>query len=452
MESGVFWPYFDPEYENFSQRINPPSVSVDNKSYSDCTLIKVDSVNKPGILLEVVQVLSDLDLIITKAYISSDGGWFMDVFHVTDQQGKKLSDQKAIEYIETALGPKSNARGTGRKTWPGKMVGLHSIDDHTAIELIGTDRPGLLSEIFAVLSALRCNVLAAEVWTHKMRVACVVYVNDETTSGAVDDPSRLAVMEEQLKNVLRGCGNDHRVARTTFSIGSTHVDRRLHQLLSVDKDYESSNDDIEEKGAAHFKPVITIEYCQEKGYYVVNIRCKDRSKLLFDIVCSLTDMHYVVFHAAISSEGPYAHQEYFIRHKDGFTLDAKDDKEKVIKGIEASILRRVSEGLRLEFCGKDRVGLLSDVTRVLREHGLSVARADVKTVGEQAVNVFYVKDSSGNPVDMKTIEALRLEVGQTVRLNVKKIPHTSHIPKAPEPNGWTKTGFSICSLLERFLA
>lgn len=37
--------------------------------------------NKPGILLEVVQILTDLDLIITKAYISSDGGWFMDGTH-----------------------------------------------------------------------------------------------------------------------------------------------------------------------------------------------------------------------------------------------------------------------------------------------------------------------------------------------------------------------------------
>lgn len=34
--------------------------------------------NKPGILLEVVQVLSDLDLTISKAYITSDGRWFMD--------------------------------------------------------------------------------------------------------------------------------------------------------------------------------------------------------------------------------------------------------------------------------------------------------------------------------------------------------------------------------------
>ncbi|KAJ8438291.1 hypothetical protein Cgig2_003754 [Carnegiea gigantea] len=48
------WPYFDPEYENLSIRINPPRVSVDNSSCKNCTLVKVDSMNKPGILLEVV--------------------------------------------------------------------------------------------------------------------------------------------------------------------------------------------------------------------------------------------------------------------------------------------------------------------------------------------------------------------------------------------------------------
>lgn len=40
--------------------------------------MQVDSANEYGILLEVVQVLTDLNLIVTKAYISSDGGWFMD--------------------------------------------------------------------------------------------------------------------------------------------------------------------------------------------------------------------------------------------------------------------------------------------------------------------------------------------------------------------------------------
>lgn len=40
--------------------------------------MQVDSANKRGSLLEVVQVLTDLNLIIRRAYISSDGEWFMD--------------------------------------------------------------------------------------------------------------------------------------------------------------------------------------------------------------------------------------------------------------------------------------------------------------------------------------------------------------------------------------
>lgn len=41
-------------------------------------IMKVNSENKQGLLLEVVQILTDMNLIITKSYISSDGGWFMD--------------------------------------------------------------------------------------------------------------------------------------------------------------------------------------------------------------------------------------------------------------------------------------------------------------------------------------------------------------------------------------
>lgn len=41
-------------------------------------VVQVDSVNKQGLLLEVVQVLTDVNLTITKSYISSDAGWFMD--------------------------------------------------------------------------------------------------------------------------------------------------------------------------------------------------------------------------------------------------------------------------------------------------------------------------------------------------------------------------------------
>ncbi|KAL2318066.1 hypothetical protein Fmac_031942 [Flemingia macrophylla] len=41
----------------------------------------VDSVNRQGLLLEVVQILTDMNLQICKSYISSDAGWFMDGAH-----------------------------------------------------------------------------------------------------------------------------------------------------------------------------------------------------------------------------------------------------------------------------------------------------------------------------------------------------------------------------------
>ncbi|CAH9075626.1 unnamed protein product [Cuscuta epithymum] len=446
-------PYFDPEYETLSIRINPPRVSVDNISCEDCTVVKVDSVNKPGILLDVVQVLSDLDLIIIKAYISSDGRWFMDVFHVTDQHGNKVTDGNTICCIEKqALGPMGYTSDVLR-TWPGKNAGVNSlVGDYTAIELTGRDRPGLLSEISAVLANLRFNVVAAEAWTHNQRVACVLYVNDNK---AMDDPSRLCVIEEKLRNIFRGpCeADDTNAAHSCVSMGKTHVDRRLHQMFFADRDYETCTcvDDVTPDSPSS-KPNIMIDHCVEKDYSVVNVRCKDRSKLMFDIVCTLTDMNYVVFHAAISSDGLYASQEYYIRHTDGCSLVTDREKETIIKCLEAAIQRRVSEGLRLELSAKDRVGLLSDVTRVLRENGLVVTRAGVSTVGEQGVEVFYVRDSyDGNsPVDMMVIvERLRKEFGQRMMLNVKKVPTSVKVPDQTSA-GWAKAGFFLGGLLGKF--
>jgi hypothetical protein len=88
------------EYEKLVIRMNTPRVVIDNAVCPTATLVQVDSARKRGVLLEAVQVLADLDLSINKAYISSDGRWFMDVFHVTDRLGQKLTDDSVISYIE----------------------------------------------------------------------------------------------------------------------------------------------------------------------------------------------------------------------------------------------------------------------------------------------------------------------------------------------------------------
>ncbi|KAL6011665.1 hypothetical protein ACLOJK_002113 [Asimina triloba] len=415
-------PDIDDEYEKLVIRMNPPRVTIDNTSNGNATLVKVDSANTHGSLLEVVQVLTDLNLRISRAYISSDGEWFMDVFHVIDQHGNKLWDDEVIKRIQQTLAARAFSARPFRRS-----VGVQAAAEHTSIELIGRDRPGLLSEIFAVLADLKCNVVASEVWTHNSRMASVVYITDEDTKLPIDDPDRLAKIKQLLKYVLKG-DRDKRGARTAVSLGVTHTERRLHQMMYADRDYDRIDGSDQQSTSDRGKPLVTVENCMEKGYSVVNVRCRDRPKLLFDTVCTLTDMQYVVFHATVIAEGPEAYQEYFIRHLDGCPVSSDGERQRIIQCLGAAIERRSSEGLRLELCSDDRVGLLSDVTRIFRENGLSVTRAEVTTRGTQAVNVFYVTDAAGNSVSSQTIEAVRSEIGQTI-LHVKDETYSKSPPE-----------------------
>lgn len=188
-------------------------------------------------------------------------------------------------------------------------MGVQAASEHTTIELTGRDRPGLLSEVFAVLADLKCNVVAAEVWTHNSRMASVVYITSEETGLPIDDPDRLAKIKQLLLYVLKG-DRDKRSANTAVSVGSTNTQRRLHQMMYADRDYDMDEMDCGSSNDRS-KPLVTVENCTDKGYTVVNLRCPDRPKLLFDTVCTLTDMQYVVFHATVIAEGPEAYQVFF---------------------------------------------------------------------------------------------------------------------------------------------
>ncbi|XP_047962863.1 ACT domain-containing protein ACR4-like [Salvia hispanica] len=429
----------DDEFQKLASRINPPRVTIDNAVDDKATLIKVDSANKRGCLLEVVQVLTDLNLQIKRAYISSDGGWFMDVFHVTDEFGSKVYDDNISEKVQQSLGP----RGCSFRALE-RSVGVQSATEHTMIELSGPDRPGLLSEIFAVLADRKCNIVAAEVWTHNSRMASVVYITDEANGMPIDDPDRLNNIKQLLLYVLKG-SKEWQSANTAVSVGSTQTQRRLHQIMYADRDYDNLN--VGSVTDERIKPLVAVENFVEKGYTVVNMSCPDRPKLLFDTVCTITDMQYVIFHGTINAEGPEAQQEYFIRHTDGYPINSEAERQRVINCLEAAIKRRSSEGIKLELCSDDRVGLLSDCTRIFRENGLSVIRAEVTTRGTQAVNIFYVTDVSGNTVKSETIEAVRKEIGLTV-LHVKEDAYST---SPPQQGGGFSLGSIFRSRSEKFL-
>ncbi|KAJ9564131.1 hypothetical protein OSB04_000097 [Centaurea solstitialis] len=371
-------------------------------------MMKVDSANKHGILLDMVQALTDLDLVISKSYICSDGRWFMDVFHVTDQLGDKITDKNVICYIQQAISA-SRRGSTQLNTRISKEVrSNHASTEHTTLEMTSTDRPGLLSEISAVLAELKCRVSSAVAWTHNTRAACIMHVQDDSNPGSIMDPHRADQVQAQLVTVVDAHHTNHQrwsLRLTGPTAGQTHTERRLHQLMMADKDYEETT-----YGPKGYETVVTIENCREKSYSVLNITSRDRPKLLFDTVCTLTDLQYVVFHATVSSKGRVAFQEYYIRKKDGHTLTSEIQRQAITQCIIAAVERRVSHGLRLDIRSRNRSRLLSDVTRVLRENGLSIARAEIGTHGERVVGSFHVTDARGNDVDGGMVEAVKKEI------------------------------------------
>ncbi|KAI3884730.1 hypothetical protein MKW92_039500 [Papaver armeniacum] len=178
------------EYEKLVIRMNTPRVEIDNAVCASSTLVKIDSAQKDGILLEAVQILTDLNLSIKKAYISSDGRWFMDVFHVTDQNGNKLTDESVISYLEQSFNTSNNT------VKPNELNGL------TVLELTGTDRLGLLSEVFAVLSDLQCNVVESKVWTHNGRIASLIYVKDVDSGCPIEDSLKIKAERQRVIQCL----------------------------------------------------------------------------------------------------------------------------------------------------------------------------------------------------------------------------------------------------------
>jgi [protein-PII] uridylyltransferase len=76
-----------------------PEVLIDNAVSQQFTVIEVAGLDRPGLLFELTNTLSDLNLDITSAHITTFGEKAVDVFYVTDLTNKKITSpqrQKAI--------------------------------------------------------------------------------------------------------------------------------------------------------------------------------------------------------------------------------------------------------------------------------------------------------------------------------------------------------------------
>jgi [protein-PII] uridylyltransferase len=69
----------------------------------------------------------------------------------------------------------------------------------------------------------------------------------------------------------------------------------------------------------------------------------------------------------------------------------------------------------IEVAGRDRTGLLYDLTSALSDLNLDIASAHITTFGEKAVDVFYVTDLTGKKIASEDrIKAIRLRLEEVL--------------------------------------
>ena len=524
-------------------------MTVDNDTYDDRTVITVDSANRPGTLVEVVQCLTELGLNVKKARISSDGGWFVDEFHVMEANGRKVTNSVKIDTIRAVLNVEyehdpteqvvsgDGSSANGLTTVHGLAAGssssnssrLHQLDQEsnqssTVFELAGQDRTGLLADVLSLLTDNGCDVRSAAVWTYNKRVAVVVAVVQNGLP--VREPAKLRRLKELLHQKMDPSGNSI-VNVTPFVKGHVHYERRLHQLMLKEEEKQWQRDKeqhlmaagvpllqpctgdcssaassissssrchgsctpsppqaaaagsappkapaingyshvngyggqqdqwqqqqqqqsqqlqrqlshqpsgVHSKGEVHMvtsgpaqlqpdgqlanmispkysRPEVTIQHYSHLSYWMVTIKCKDRNKLFFDTVCTLSDLDYDVYHGAIDSDGALATQLYYIRPRYG---DSTWDARKAVKlrvMLEAAIQRRFPKGLKVHIQQSSQ-HCLTDITVAWKHAGLWITRAKVRAYAENG-HTLYVMDSSGHPPDPRKVqEACMLSGGR----------------------------------------
>ncbi|KAL2904588.1 ACT domain-containing protein ACR4, partial [Bienertia sinuspersici] len=206
-------------------------------------------------------------------------------FNVTDQDGENITDEEILDYIQQLLGPDSSCLG--------RLVGVVSSTEYTTIELIGRDRPRLLSELTTVLFDLKCNLVNAEIWTHNTRVTTVIHIIDQEGGYAITDIEKLSRIKELLCNML--VSSHCKEAKTKVSHVATHSERRLHQMMFDDRDY-----DYEQVGDEEDEDITQASVFGRRiglSFYFVD------------------------------AQGPEAYQECYIRHVDGSPVKSEAERQ-----------------------------------------------------------------------------------------------------------------------------
>ena len=89
--------------QKFDVFVKPPHIVINNSHSDTHTILELQAQDSLGLLYRLTRVLYEQDVDIALAKISTEGNRAIDVFYVTDADGRKIVEETALESIRHAL-------------------------------------------------------------------------------------------------------------------------------------------------------------------------------------------------------------------------------------------------------------------------------------------------------------------------------------------------------------
>ena len=89
--------------QKFDVFVKPPHIVINNSHSDTHTILELQAQDSLGLLYRLTRVLYEQDVDIALAKISTEGNRAIDVFYVTDADGRKIVEETALESIRQAL-------------------------------------------------------------------------------------------------------------------------------------------------------------------------------------------------------------------------------------------------------------------------------------------------------------------------------------------------------------
>jgi glycine cleavage system regulatory protein len=368
---------------------------TDDTHRIETTVFELAGVDRVGILADVMQLLAHNGCDVRSAAVWTYRGRVAFVFSVTEK-GKPVADELKLQRLRQMVEEIMHSIGGSFTVRTLKVKGEVHHDRRLHQLMLQEER----------LEWERANARSG-IWKSSnggSGITKSLSFSKNTMNSSPADSVMSVLDPPEETHSGGGNGNGHSNGHTLGGGGRNSSNGDL--ATSADSPYRSPKFES--------KPTIDIGHCHRPDYWTVNIKCRDRTKLLFDTVCTLADMDFDIYHATIDSDSEgWAHQEFFLcpRSGDGdFTPQAAALLQAM---LVSSIQRRFPKGIKVHVRSMDRFGCLASLARQLQISGLSITRAKARTfaTSNSSGHTLYVMDAQGAPPDRQRVQGALMQCG-----------------------------------------